>query len=238
MISLVKFYTNVSLDRNHILLRGYYGSERIHRRIPYKPTLYIHSQTANAEYRNLKGKSCGAIKFDSIGEARDYTKRYGDVEGHTIYGMTNYIYAFINEYYPEIDYDPKMISRVNIDIEVAADQGFPNIQTADKEITAITMKKDDTYIVLGCGDFKSNRNSIEYIKCADESELLLKFLDVWRNLNPDLIKAPKKWIDYVMVHELCHLKIRNHSSGYYRLLKKIMPDWEERKIQLEQTICN
>lgn len=52
-------------------------------------------------------------------------------------------------------------------------------------------------------------------------------------LNPDLIKAPKKCIDYVMVHEMCHLKIRNHNAGYYRLLKKMMPDWEERKNVLE-----
>jgi hypothetical protein len=54
-------------------------------------------------------------------------------------------------------------------------------------------------------------------------------------LNPDLIKAPKKCIDYVLVHELCHLIIRNHSSAYYRLLKKMMPDWEERKSILESS---
>lgn len=52
-------------------------------------------------------------------------------------------------------------------------------------------------------------------------------------LNPDLIKAPRQCIDYVMVHELCHLKIRDHSKQYYRLLKKVMPDWEKRKSALE-----
>jgi predicted metal-dependent hydrolase len=52
-------------------------------------------------------------------------------------------------------------------------------------------------------------------------------------LNPDLIKSPKSCIDYVMVHELCHLKIRDHSKKYYRLLKKLMPDWEKRKLSLE-----
>ena len=187
MTSLVKFYTNVSLSKDHILLRGYYGSERIHRRIPYKPTLYIHSQNGTGEYRNLKGKICGSIKFESISEARDYVKRYSEVEGHTIYGMTNYVYAFINEYYPEVDYDPKMISKVNIDIEVAADEGFPDIRTADKEITAITMKQDDSYIVLGCGEFTSDNPKVKYTKCRDEAELLVKFLDIWRNLNPDLI---------------------------------------------------
>lgn len=54
-------------------------------------------------------------------------------------------------------------------------------------------------------------------------------------LNPELVKAPLKCIDYVLVHELCHLIIRNHSSSFYRLLKKMMPDWELRKNALEGT---
>lgn len=52
-------------------------------------------------------------------------------------------------------------------------------------------------------------------------------------LNPDLVKAPKQCIDYVMTHELCHLKHRSHDKDYYRLLTKLMPDWEERKQKLE-----
>lgn len=54
-------------------------------------------------------------------------------------------------------------------------------------------------------------------------------------LNPQLILASKRCLDYVMVHELCHLRIHDHSAGFYRLLKKVMPDWEERKIQLENS---
>ena len=193
---MTKFYTNVSLSRNDILLRGYEDGQRVQHRIPYKPTLYVHSKNGNSLYRNLKGKQVDEIKFDSISEARDFVKRYSDVEGFDIYGLTNYVYAFINEYFPgELDYDPKKISMVNIDIEVAADQGFPNIQTADKEITAITMKKDDMYVVLGCGDFDISKldadlqTKIKYIKCHDEVQLLIKFLDVWRSkwFSPDVV---------------------------------------------------
>ncbi len=51
-------------------------------------------------------------------------------------------------------------------------------------------------------------------------------------LNPDLIIAPKQCIEYVIVHELCHLKEHNHGPAFYRLLQDLMPDWEERRQRL------
>lgn len=52
-------------------------------------------------------------------------------------------------------------------------------------------------------------------------------------LNVDLVKVPLMYIDYVIVHELCHMKIHNHSAAFYRLLTRCMPDWKLRKERLE-----
>jgi len=52
-------------------------------------------------------------------------------------------------------------------------------------------------------------------------------------LNRDLIRAPRDCIDYVVTHELCHLRIRDHSRAFYRLLEQVMPDWDKRKHKLE-----
>lgn len=53
------------------------------------------------------------------------------------------------------------------------------------------------------------------------------------SLNLDLIKAPKGCIEYVIVHELCHLVHHNHQRSFQKLLFKMMPDWEKRKQRLE-----
>jgi predicted metal-dependent hydrolase len=53
------------------------------------------------------------------------------------------------------------------------------------------------------------------------------------SLNPHLVKAPSQCIDYVLLHELCHLKFHNHSRQFYRLLKKQMPEWETVKVRLD-----
>jgi len=56
-------------------------------------------------------------------------------------------------------------------------------------------------------------------------------------LNIDLIRAPRDCIDYVVIHELNHLRHRNHTPEFYRFLEKIMPDWQKRKHRLEITLA-
>jgi predicted metal-dependent hydrolase len=55
-------------------------------------------------------------------------------------------------------------------------------------------------------------------------------------LNPDLIRAPTRCIDYVITHELIHLIYPNHSAGFYELLDALMPDWRSRKQRLERLL--
>jgi predicted metal-dependent hydrolase len=53
-------------------------------------------------------------------------------------------------------------------------------------------------------------------------------------LNPHLIKASKPCIDYVILHELCHIAEHNHSDRFWRLLTQVMPNWKEVKIKLDR----
>ena len=52
-------------------------------------------------------------------------------------------------------------------------------------------------------------------------------------LNPHLVKAPKECIDYVILHELCHIAEHNHSEHFWRLLTQVMPHWKEVKARLD-----
>lgn len=48
-----------------------------------------------------------------------------------------------------------------------------------------------------------------------------------------LIMAPPEIIDYVVVHELCHMKIRNHSRDYWGLVQSVLPDYKKRRAWLK-----
>jgi predicted metal-dependent hydrolase len=61
--------------------------------------------------------------------------------------------------------------------------------------------------------------------CTPEGKILL---------NLKLIQVPKGLIDYVVMHELCHLKEHHHGAAFYALLGRAMPDWQERRQQLNE----
>lgn len=56
-------------------------------------------------------------------------------------------------------------------------------------------------------------------------------------LNPKLIKAPKGCIEYVIIHELCHLIHHDHTQKFIDLLTKEMKDWEKWKMKLEKLLA-
>lgn len=55
-------------------------------------------------------------------------------------------------------------------------------------------------------------------------------------LNPELIKAPTRCIEYVIVHELCHLIHPSHNQKFYDLQAAKMPDWKKWKDKLEEML--
>jgi predicted metal-dependent hydrolase len=76
-------------------------------------------------------------------------------------------------------------------------------------------------------NFEIRRMKNRWGSCTKEGRILL---------NPDLIIAPKLCIEYVIVHELCHLKEHNHGPAFYRLLLALMPDWEQRRERLNACV--
>ena len=55
-------------------------------------------------------------------------------------------------------------------------------------------------------------------------------------LSTELIKLPDIYIEYVIIHELCHLKHHNHGKEYYNLLSELFPDWKKVRKDLRGNI--
>ena len=78
--------------------------------------------------------------------------------------------------------------------------------------------------VTGIPSFRVMAMKKQWGSCSTKGNLML---------NPHLIKAPKECIDYVILHELCHISEHNHSEKFWRLLTQVMPNWKEVKAKLD-----
>ena len=181
----MKFYTHVIQNKNVILERYIEDGEQKQREVPYMPTLYTHS-VKQSPLKTIKGEVVEPKMFNSIGEARNYIQEYGKISNKPIYGMQQFAYAYINEEYPTRDFDVNQITVFNFDIETKSDEGFPNIAEADKEILSIAVRCKGESTILGLGEYKPSGND-RYVKCASETDLLIKFVDLWVHYNPEVV---------------------------------------------------
>ena len=183
----MKFYTSVERYGNRILYRGYDGAERIQKRVPFKPTLFVDGK---GDWSTLEGKQVAPLELDSMKDATDFLKRYENIDTVKIYGMNNMVHQFITYAFPnDINFDPNQIVVSTIDIEVASDQGFPEPDVANYPVISICIKssKEDYFRVWALGDYEPKDNEI-YNKCDNELQLLDSFLKYWeKHGSPDVI---------------------------------------------------
>lgn len=190
----MKFYTNVACRGNHIYYRGVENGRRVHLKLDYSPTLFVPSQSPQSTvWKDLNGRSIDTVQFSSIYEAREYLKKYSDVEGFTIYGNSNFQYTFISDQHQEdsIEWNISDVVVAYIDIEVGTEHGMPTIEKCENPITAITIKLSNSsyYDVFGCGAYTKHRGDIRYHYCTDESDLIEKFLEFWKENYPDVVSG-------------------------------------------------
>jgi DNA polymerase elongation subunit (family B) len=185
----MRFYTNAHLRGNTIFLRGYENGKRVSQKIPYKPYLFVPSKKPNPEYKTISGKMVDKVEFDSISDAREFLQTYDDVSGFEIYGMNKFVYTFLNDHYPdEVQYDKDTIRVANIDIEVDSSDGFPNIASANKSITAITVEYNKTYYVFTTVKYTKHRDDVEaYYYGPAEADMLKSFLHWWKKTDFDVV---------------------------------------------------
>jgi len=182
-----RFYTNCSCVGNFILYRGIYDGERVSKKFTYQPTLFLPS-TKETKWKTLDGKYAEKITFADIDEAKQFVRKYTDVDNFVYYGNTKYHYVHIADNFPgQVDFDLSKVVTANIDIEVASENGFAPVENPFEEVIAITVESKGTYVVFGCGEFTTTNDNVKYIKCHNEINLLERFMAYWEKLAPDIV---------------------------------------------------
>ena len=186
----MRFYTNVQLIGNQFLVRGVENGKRFETRDEFFPTLFVKTKK-DSKYRTLSGEAVEPINPGTVKDCREFYKKYDEIDGFEIYGNDRYIYQYISEKYSEdqIKFDISKIKLVTLDIEVASEQGFPDVESCSEEILAITIQDYTTkeIITWGVKPFNNKQSNVTYHYCPSEYELLNSFINYWMVDVPDVV---------------------------------------------------
>jgi DNA polymerase elongation subunit (family B) len=186
----MNFYTNVQLIGNQFLVRGVQNGKRFETRDEFFPTLYVKTKK-DSKYRTLSGELVEPINPGTVKDCREFYKKYDEIGGFEIYGNDRYIYQYISEKYPEdeIKFDISKIKLVTLDIEVASEAGFPDVESCSEEILAITIQDYTSKKIVSWGvkPFNNTRSDVTYYHCPSEYELLNHFINYWMIDVPDVV---------------------------------------------------
>jgi DNA polymerase elongation subunit (family B) len=217
----MKFYTNVQLIGNQFLVRGVENGRRYEHRDEFFPTLFVKSKK-NTKYKTLNGEAVEEIHPGTVRDCREFYKKYQDIDNFEIYGNDRYIYQYISEKYPEdeIKFDISKIKLVSLDIEVASEHGFPDVESCSEEILAISIQDYTTkqIVTWGSKPFRNDRNDVTYHHCPTEHQLLSSFINYWMEDVPDVITG---W--NMQLYDIPYIARRIQRVLGEKLMKRLSP---------------
>jgi DNA polymerase elongation subunit (family B) len=200
----MRFYTNVVQFGNKILVRGVNNGKTVQDKINFSPSLFIKGKKPT-QYRSLYGDYLEKFEFEDINSAKEWVKRYKDVDNFAIFGNTNYAYQYITETFPDqIEFDISQIKIWSLDIETSAEYGFPDVQNPVEAMLLITIQDYNTKQITTFGSKPANsvKENHTYIECRDEYDLLKRFVNFISSDYPHVITG---WnIEFFDIPYLCN----------------------------------
>ena len=186
----MRFYTNVQMVGNNFLVRAYENGERVQYKESYQPTLFVKSKK-ESKWKTLEGDNVEPIQPGTVRDCRDFFKKYDDVDGFPIYGNERYAYQYISDKYPEeeIKFDISKIKLVTMDIEVQAEEGFPDPDSCSEEMLTISIQDNATKKIITWGrkPYTPTQDNVTYHHFSEEVDMLNAFLYWWTNNTPDVV---------------------------------------------------
>ena len=109
-------------------------------------------------------------------------------------------------------------------LQIHSDEDFQNRKSEALALVKCRVKHFNKVMGVSWNDVVIKNQKTRWGSCSKKGNL---------NINYKILYLPRKMQDYVIVHEMCHLKEFNHSKKFWRLLESVLPDYQEIKGELK-----
>ena len=150
------FYLNVIQRGSQLLVRSIENDKRVKRKIKWKPTFFVPTDK-ESKWKTLTGTKVASVQLEDVNAGREFLDHYKD-QSNLIYGLERFSYVYLADKYPDIvNWDINKILIITLDIEVACEHGFPNVQEAEEPLLSIAVKNHSNKAIRiwGTGEYEN-----------------------------------------------------------------------------------
>lgn len=197
---------SISVQNGEVVVNApWYFSRNQIQEIVEEKRRWIESKVKEYEAKKQEYINTGIVKI--LGKDCSVNIRYKNIKTLTVNVEENSIKIELPNKYKKIEKEDLLKGLVEKIYNVVAER-------------EIERAMEKTRISLGFApeDYKVERMKNTLGKCMQDKTIVI---------NPDIVKYKSEIIDYVVLHEFCHLKYKTHSKGFYEIMKQYAPDYEK-----------
>jgi DNA polymerase elongation subunit (family B) len=179
----MKFFKNFYLRGSKLYIREFDNGIENEIMVDVRPSIFL---PGHGDKKDIFGNALREIKFNTVKEAREFAD---SIYGQTVWGFDRWAYPVIHSRY-DGQYDPEKIRVVSLDIENNVDNldGFPNVETADCPINAVTISFKGRLFCFTTVDYtKQPPEDSKVMVLKTEAEMLRQFMKFYTMIKPDVI---------------------------------------------------
>lgn len=210
------YYSNlyISVQNGEVIINApwYMASNQIQRIVEEKKQ-WIIKKINEYEKNCEKKKTNEYIKLKTIqllGRNYDLAIKYKNIKAPNLSIEEGKILVILPNKYKKIEN--------NEIIKMLIDKMYNMV--AKKELEK-AMEKTRIMLQMAPEDYKIQKINGTLAKCVDKEIII----------NPDIAMYNREQIEYIVLHEFCHLKYKNHTKSFYNMLKTYMPNYEQRELK-------
>lgn len=205
----------ISIHNGEVIVKApwYYTQKQIQEVIEEKKNWILKHLKEYIEAENIRKQRVNTEPISILGKQYDIVVKYENAKNPTLNLLKKYVEIVLPAKY--IDLDKTKI------IQATISKMYQSISR--DEIEGIM---EDARHLLGFApeDFKIKNIGDELAKCSNGII----------TINPSIMKYPREIIRFIVIHEFCHLKYKNHTKGFYELMEKYIFNYDEISKQVEK----
>ena len=200
----------ISVQNGEVLVRApwYVTRERIQRAVSNKKSWIMKKLN---EYEQKEENEISLRPIQILGTIYNLKVSYKNISVIECNMENNIIKVNLPKKYKKIDNESMT--------DILIDKMYFKI--AEKELEGI-MEKTRLMVGFAPEDYEIVEMKDCLAKCTDDKKILI---------NPRIIKYDRKIIEYIILHEFCHLKYKNHTKSFYNLVQRYVPDYSKYEIK-------